>query len=150
MVFRSTCTVLVAAAAGAALAGCGGAGGEASRTVVTIPPYDQFPAATVTSPEGKNGDPAACRTAAAAFVDGAERFLDHFGQRTVYPADLYYVLMREALADFQTRGCDPTVLGAALERRLSSTRRRTLVDALPAPMAAALRESLAAASGSSG
>jgi hypothetical protein len=64
------------------------------------------------------------------------------GPGPAYP--LYYVIVREAAADFRAHGCPPVLLGAALERTLTAKQRRALVDGLPASIAQTVRERLSA------
>jgi hypothetical protein len=124
------------------LAGCGSSGGMQTRAVVTVPAYGVFPATTVAA--GTAGSAKACRRDAEAFADGARMFLAHSGPRAAYPADLYYVILREAVADFRAHGCAPALLGDALVRTLGAQQRRALVAGLPASIAATVNESLAA------
>jgi hypothetical protein len=136
---RPLCVLAVALV----LAGCGStAAREGSGTgTVTVPAYGVFPAAAVVGA----GDAAACRLDAGTFVDQARRYLAHSGPEAAYPADLWYVILREALADFRVRRCDPALLGRALRARLGPTQRGALANDLPSAMAARVRESLAAA-----
>jgi hypothetical protein len=55
------------------------------------------------------------------------------------------MLLRQQLADFQARRCDPKLLGGAIEHLLSPAQRRVLLAQASRPMAAALREALSAA-----
>jgi hypothetical protein len=126
-----------------ALAGCGSSAGTKTPAVVTVPAYGVFPATTVAA--GTAGNARACRRDAAAFADGARMFLAHSGAQAAYPADLYYVILREAAAGLRAHGCAPAVLGAALERTLTRKQRATLVQGLPTALAATVRESLSAA-----
>ena len=121
--------VLILAGA-ALLAGCG-----SSHKGVAVPAYGDHPATTVAAAPT---DPRACRIDADAFGDAARMFLAHSGPQAAYPADLYLVLLRDALADFRARHCDPTVLGRVLDRRLTPVERKRLVDGLPSSMAAQL------------
>jgi hypothetical protein len=61
------------------------------------------------------------------------------------PADPYYMLLRQQLADFEARRCDPKLLGSALEHRLSPSQRGVLLAHASHPMAASLRRALSAA-----
>jgi hypothetical protein len=133
---------LIGVLAGAfVLAGCGSSGRH-SDAVVTVPAYGVFPQTTVAA--GEAGSAKACRRDAEAFADGARMFLAHSGPRAAYPADLYYVILREAAADFRARGCAPALLGAALERTLSAKQRTALVAGLPVSIAETVRQSLSA------
>jgi hypothetical protein len=86
-----------------------------------------------------------CHQDADAFAHGAAQFLTHLGQLAASPADPYYMLLRQQLADFEARRCDPKLLGSAIERGLSPAERRELLAHASRPMAAALRGSLSAA-----
>jgi hypothetical protein len=69
-------------------------------------------------------------------------FLAHVRPHGAYPADIYYFLMRQHLADFEQHQCDVKLLGGVLGRALTAKQRRTLLAALPAPMAAAVGKAL--------
>ena len=55
------------------------------------------------------------------------------------------MILREAMADLRARGCDPGVLGAALDRTLTAKQRASLISDLPATMAERVRVAVAAA-----
>jgi hypothetical protein len=134
----------VVAVVGVALLVCGcGAShrGEAGSTTVR---YGIYPGAT--SPVSTT-DPrsVSCHQDAAAFGRGSAQYLTHYGELAASPADPYYMLLRQQLADFQARRCDPKLLGSAIERRLSPSQRRVLLAHASRPMAAALRQALSAA-----
>lgn len=128
--------VLILAGA-AVLAGCG----SSDKHAVTLPAYGDHPATTVAA---SAADPDACRADAVAFGDAARDFLAHSGRQAAYPADLWLVLLRDSLADFQARGCDRSTLGAALRHRLTPAQRQALVSGLPGSMAAAVSRVLRA------
>jgi hypothetical protein len=111
-------------------AGCGGGAKKAS--VVTVPAYGDHPQTVVS----ESNDPKQCALDAGLVAHDSGVFLEHYGAQAAYPADLYYVDLREDYADFQARQCDPAVLGRALHRALTPKQQRTLVAALPAAMAA--------------
>jgi hypothetical protein len=123
--------------------GCGGssAGREAARTTVR---YAIYPGATASVP---TTDPrsASCHQDAVAFARGSAQYLEHYAELAASPADPYYMLLRQQLADFQARRCDPKLLGSALEHHLSRSKRRVLLAHASRPMAASLRQALAAA-----
>jgi hypothetical protein len=119
-----------------ALAGCGG--GKPGGHTVTVSQYGPYPAATVS---GK-ATPAACTGAARSLAHDGLLMLAHSGADGAYPADLYYVILREDFADFQGRGCDPRYLGAVLRVRLSASQRSALVADLPSAMAQVVRKGL--------
>jgi len=126
---------LAAGAVTLLLAGCGG---SHDRTV-TVPAYGEHPSTTIAAGAA---DPRACRIDARAFANGAVLYLQHSGPKAAYPADLYYVILREALGDFQAHECDPALLGAALRARLTPAQLKAFADDLPATMAAAVRDAL--------
>jgi hypothetical protein len=55
------------------------------------------------------------------------------------------MLLRQQLADFEARRCDPGLLGSALEQRLSPSQRRVLLAHASRPMTTVLRRALEAA-----
>jgi hypothetical protein len=55
------------------------------------------------------------------------------------------MLLRQQLADFEARRCDPELLGSAIVHRLTPAKRRVLVARASHPVAAALRRALEAA-----
>jgi hypothetical protein len=69
-------------------------------------------------------------------------FLAHLRPHGAYPADLYYVILREHLAGFQAHRCDLKLLGSALTRALTARQRRALVAALPKAMAGTVGKGL--------
>ena len=73
-------------------------------------------------------------------------FVDHSTANTAYPADLYYMIIREDLADFEARSCGPKVLGPALRARLTRKQRAVLVGVLPRTLADVIRAGLASTS----
>jgi hypothetical protein len=112
------------------LAACGG--GQHRSTTVGV--YGPYPAQTIT---GKR-TPAQCARDAKIFARDSVLFLGH-SAGAAYPADLYYVILREDFSDFAAGLCDPAVLGPALRARLTAKQRATLVADLPAGMATAIR-----------
>jgi hypothetical protein len=138
-------TVAALAVASTALAGCGGSSphrGAAGR--VTVQAYDAYPPDTISVAAGSPDSPT-CRLDARAFAHTSVYFLAHSGPESAYPADLYYVLMREELADFEARRCSLGLLGSALDRRLTARQRRALVADLPREMASVVHEGLSTA-----
>lgn len=128
-----------------ALAGCGGASREASTVgKVTVRAYDSYGPDTISVPSTSPDSPT-CRLDARAFAKASLEFLAHSGPKAAYPADLYYVIMREELADFEARRCDLALLGRALDSRLTPRQRTALVADLPHEMAGVIRDALAAA-----
>jgi hypothetical protein len=114
---------------------------DAGQTTVR---YGIYPGATATV---SATDPRSnsCRQDAVAFTRGSAEYLTHYGELAASPADPYYMLLRQQLADFQARNCDPKLLGKALERGLTPAKRRELLARASSPMATALRRALAAA-----
>ena len=116
------------------VAACGGT----SRTngpVVTVPAYGEHPAGTVSGHASK----VVCLQDAHAFARDAVRLLAHSGADAAYPADLYYVMVREDFADFLARRCDTKDLGNALKLAFTSKQRSALVADLPRAMAEIVR-----------
>jgi len=116
-----------------ALAGCGGGSHGHAQTVGA---YGSFAATTVAA---LPGGPANCRKDGEVFARDAKRFVAHSTTTAAYPADLYYVILRDDFADFQARGCAPSYLHDPLVRRLTAPERRVLVADLPTAMAAVVR-----------
>jgi hypothetical protein len=110
-----------------ALAGCGGGHGHTQ----TVGAYGNHPATTVAAAPG---GPAVCRQDARVFASDARRFIAHT-KGGAYPADLYYVILRQDLADFQARACARTYIHDVL----TAAERRVLAAALPSAMAAVVR-----------
>jgi hypothetical protein len=122
--------------------GCGSTQrSDAGQTTVR---YGVYPGATATV---STTDPrsSSCRQDAVAFTRGSAQYLTHYGELAASPADPYYMLLRQQLADFQARRCDPKLLGNALEHGLKPAKRRELIARASRPMAAALRRAFAAA-----
>lgn len=134
----------VAALAGVALLACGCGSSQRGAATPTTVRYGVYPGDTAsvstTSPRS-----ASCRRGAGAFARGSAQFLTHYGALAASPADPYYMLLRQQLADFEARRCDPKLLGNALAHRLSASERRVLLAHASRPMAAALRRALSAA-----
>lgn len=126
--------VWMVAVAATLLAGCGGA----RRGTVTVPGYGSFPATTVS----EVASPAECARDAQIIVRDGRSFLRHYGAQGAYPADLYYMIVREDFADFEARQCDPKLLGAALRAKLRPAERAALAANLPAAMASLIRRGL--------
>jgi hypothetical protein len=122
--------------------GCGSSHrGAVGNTTVR---YGVYPGSS-TPVSTTNPRSAACRQDADAFARGSAKFLTHLGELAASPADPYYMLLRQQLADFQARRCEPKLLGAAIENRLSPSKRQMLFARASRPMATALRQALAAA-----
>jgi uncharacterized protein (DUF2267 family) len=124
------------------VAGCGGGG----KRSVTVPAYGGYPAQTVAAaPDAK-----ACATDAAALARDARALVVHSSADTDYPADLYYMIVREDFADFQAARCAPQLLGTALRARLSPKQRLALAAGLPRAMADIVRAGLTATADAGG
>ena len=106
---------------------------------MTLPAYGSFPAQTI------SGSPssAECGKDARIFARDALPLLAHSSTNAAYPADLYYMILREDFADFQGRRCEPALIGAALRDRLTAKQRAALIAYLPTNMADAVRKGLA-------
>ena len=94
----------------------------------TVPAYGDHPATTVAAAAA---DPAACRTDAVAFGDAARDFLAHSGREGRLSRRSLLVLLRDALADFQARGCDRSRSGRLLRASAAPAQRQALVSGLP-------------------
>jgi len=138
---RSAGLVTAVAIAGVALVASGCGSSHRAGPGQTTVRYGIYPGdtASVHATSPRSG---ACRHDAVAFARGSASFLDHYGALAASPADPYYMLLREQLADFQARRCDPKLLGSALEERLSASERRKLLAHASRPMAAALQRAL--------
>lgn len=124
--------------------GCGSShGGAAAQTTVR---YGIYPGGTATV---ATTDPTStsCRQDAVAFAHGSVKYLTHYAALAASPADPYYMLLRQQLADFEARHCDPKLLGSALADLLSPSKRQVLLAHASHPMADVLRRALAAADG---
>lgn len=149
MRFAVLATTVLAAVA---LAGCGGSSGHAGSSGqggkqrrVVLPAYGNFPAMTVSAPASSQPRSTHCRQGAGLIAGNALKYVDHYGRAAAYPADLSYLMIREGLADFQVRSCDPALLGSALERRLTAAERNELLADLPTTYARVMRDALARA-----
>jgi len=120
----------------AAQAGCGASSSSTQGTVVTVAAYGPHSATTVSG----SASPAACLEDARIFARDALALLAHSSSSAAYPADLYYVITREDIADFEARRCNPKALGDVLDRRLTALQRRALVAYLPHAMAQIVRQ----------
>jgi hypothetical protein len=122
-----------------ALVGCGSSGHSGAGTV-TVPAYGVYSQTTVSGTAAPGTR--VCRVTARTFARDALMFLAHIRPHGAYPADLYYVIMRDHLASFQAHRCDVKLLGSALARSLTARQRRALVAVLPHTMAGTVGESL--------
>jgi hypothetical protein len=123
-----------------ALAGCGRSSEQGAPATVTVPAYGVYSQTTV--PGSAAPGTFTCRVSARTFAQDARMFLAHVRPHGAYPADLYYVILRENFAGFQAHHCDAKLLGSALARALTTRQRRALIAALPNPMAGTVGMSL--------
>jgi hypothetical protein len=121
------------------LAGCGGGGHAAKQRVETIPGDGAFPPVTVTV---SGPTAAACGNAADTYASQARLYLAHMGPDASYPADLYYLNMRDALRDYQVRGCASSILGRLLAARFTKRQLESLLADLPRTMAPVIHAGL--------
>lgn len=128
---RRTLLLTGAGVVGAALlAGCGGA--KLKSGEMTIPAYGVHSQTT----EGiSGGSPAFCRRDSQAFARAAVLFVDHTEADAAYPADAYYLDLRDRWTDFVAHRCAPSYLRLPLTRALTIEQRHTLARDLPAAMA---------------
>jgi hypothetical protein len=133
-----------AALAGVVLLVCGCGSSQRAEGKQTTVRYGIYPGNT-TPVSTTNPRSDSCHQDADAFARGSVKYLTHFGELAASPADPYYMLLRQQLADFEARQCDPELLGSAIEHRLSPSQRRVLLAHASRPMAAALRHALSAA-----
>lgn len=130
---RAPAAVAAAGIAALLAAGCGGTHPRATPRSVTVAKYGAFPADTISA--GTRADSHLCRADARSFADSAARYLAHFGAAAATPADTYYMLLREQIADFDVHGCGTGTLSAALATRLTAKQRRSLAAHLPPALA---------------
>jgi hypothetical protein len=128
-------------AAVSVLAGCGSSSHRGAVVTVTVPAYGEHPQTTVTAVAAAPGS-RVCAADARTFTRDTLMFLAHSGPEAAYPADLYYVIVRQDLADFEARSCDRKTLGDELRRRLTPAEQRAFVAALPKGMAATVADAL--------
>ena len=123
-----------------ALAGCGHSSGHSAPGTVTVPAYGVYSQTKV--PGSAALGTRACRKKAGTIARDTVIFLAHVRPHGAYPADLYYLIMRQHLAGFEAHQCDVKLLGSALAHTLTSRQRRTLLAVLPSTMAATMRQGL--------
>ena len=134
--------VLVAAVAALVLTGCGTHHHHASRQV-TVGKYGAYGAETIKAPAGR-ASARLCKADADGFATYAHSFVMRYGSTAASSTDVYYMGLREELADFDTRRCDNAVLGTALVEQLTAKQRRLLVAELTTSMAGRVRAALGA------
>jgi hypothetical protein len=122
------------------LAGCGGGSHRPAAHVETIPGNGSFPAVTETVYGNSAAD---CGSAADAYARSARLYLAHEGPAAAYPADLYYLGMRDALRDFDVRRCSLPILSGMLAKRFTREQLRMLLAYLPRTMSPVIRAALA-------
>jgi hypothetical protein len=120
--------------------GCGGSARRMPPSLtLTVPAYGPHAPTTEARTQGSL---AFCRTDAHVVAHDASLLLVHTGAAAAYPADLYYVIIRQDFTDLEAHSCPPVLLGDALRARLTATQQRRLVSDLPAAMAVAFRQAL--------
>jgi hypothetical protein len=123
-----------------ALPGCGHSSRHTSPGTVTVPAYGVYSQTKV--PGSAASGTRACRVRAETFARTTLMFLVHVRPHGAYPADLYYIIMRQHLAGFEAHRCDVKLLGSALAHALTAKQRRTLLAVLPNTMAATVGKGL--------
>jgi hypothetical protein len=131
--------------AGLVFLGCGCGSSHGDTAAQTTVRYGIYPGGTATVSTTDPTSPS-CRQDAVAFARGSVKYLTHYAALAASPADPYYMLLRQQLADFEARHCDPKLLGSAIKGRLTPAERQALLAHASHPMAEALRRALAAAS----
>ena len=121
------------------LGGCGNGRDRASQQL-TVPAYGLH---TQTTENVTRGSRAFCRADARAFAQAVRLFLGHYGASAAYPADLYYIDVRQVWTDFVAHECPATSLRPFLTQMLTPTQRRALLRHLPAEIAATIHAGLA-------
>jgi hypothetical protein len=124
------------------LDGCGHSSARRlpSSPTLTVPAYGPH---AQTTESATRGSPAFCRNDARVVARDATLFLAHSGAAAAYPADLYYVIIRQDFTDLEAHSCPTVLLGDALHALLTATQQRRLISDLPSAMAAAFGRALA-------
>jgi hypothetical protein len=133
------CVVSALVVSVVALSGCGHSSGHSAPAAVTVPAYGVYSQTTV---PGSAASGVSCGVSARRFARDARMFLAHVRPHGAYPADLYYVILRDNFAGFQAHRCDAKLLGSALANALTAKQRRALIVALPNPMAGTVGKGL--------
>lgn len=107
--------------------------------VITIPAYDTHPQTTESL---SHGTPTFCRTDARLFARAALLFVNHSDPSAAYPADLYYLDLRDIWTDFLAHRCAPSYLGPALVRWLTQRKLYALTIDLPKVIASTVQAGL--------
>ena len=134
--------VLPFAVAGLLVAGCGAHHRTESRQV-TIGKYGAYGPQTITVPPGA-ADARLCKADADGFAGQAHSFVMRYGSTAASSTDVYFIGLREVLADFDARRCDDAVLRKALVEQLTRKQQRLLVKELSRSMAGRVRKALGA------
>jgi hypothetical protein len=106
--------------------------------------YGDYGGETITAQAG-HPSLTLCTADAEGFGSQAHSFVVHYGSAAASSTDVYYLGMRQELADFDARGCRAALLGEALSRQLTAKQRGLLIAELPRSMAARVRAALQAA-----
>ena len=126
------------------LAGCGAQQRSESQQT-TVGKYGDYGAETMTVEKARSADDRVCRTDADSFASGAHSLVMHFGSTAASSTDVYYILLREQLADLDAHGCQAALLGTALVEHLTAGERRALGSEMPRAMASRVHEAVASA-----
>jgi hypothetical protein len=124
------------------LVACAGSRSGGKRQV-TVGKYGSYGVDTISAP-GHGGRGEVCRSAAESFAAAAHTFVIRFGSTAASSTDVYYMELREQLADFDVHGCQRGLLFEALVGTLTAKQRRALVAELPQTLAHQVRKSLTA------
>jgi hypothetical protein len=116
---------------------------RAASRPVTVGKYGDFGAETITAPTG-TADERLCKVDANGFATEAHSFVMRYGSTAASSTDVYYMGLREELADFDARRCGAGVLGKALVEKLTAKQRRLFVSELTRAMASRVRAALRA------
>lgn len=136
--------LVIAATLLAVLVTACGARHQSRSHQVTVGKYGDFGAETITAPSGA-ADDRLCKVDANGFATEAHSFVMRYGSTAASSTDVYYMGLREELADFDARRCPAGVLGKALVAKLTAKQRRLLVTELTRSMAGRVRAALRAA-----
>lgn len=137
--------IVIAATVVAVLATACGAQHHAQSHRVIVEKYGDFGAETITVPNSAAANDRLCKVDAEGFATEAQSFVMRFGSTAASSTDVYYMGLREELADFDARRCAASVLGKALVQRLTAKQRRLFVSELTRSMAGRVRAALGAA-----
>lgn len=126
-----------------ALAACGSRSSRVRQ--VTVGKYGSYGAETIVAPSGAAGDSRLCSADARGFATEAHSFVMRYGSTAASSTDVYYMGLREELADFAAHNCRKGTLGRALVQQLTAKQRGLLPNELTQAMAKQVQEALTAA-----